>query len=105
MRQGDTVAVVSPSGPPNAILLRRGVERLEGLGLKVVVGEHVLGSQDLPYLAGADAARAADLQAAWCDPAVSVVFCARGGYGAARLLGLLDWGLMRAAGPKTLIGS
>ncbi|MEV1242126.1 LD-carboxypeptidase [Nonomuraea sp. NPDC049750] len=105
MRQGDTVAVVSPSGPPNAILLRRGVERLEGLGLKVVVGEHVLGSQELPYLAGADAARAADLQAAWCDPAVSVVFCARGGYGAARLLGLLDWGLMRAAGPKTLIGS
>ncbi|MFD1542963.1 S66 peptidase family protein [Nonomuraea guangzhouensis] len=105
MRQGDTVAVVSPSGPPNAILLRRGVERLEGLGLKVVVGEHVLGRQELPYLAGADAARAADLQAAWCDPAVSTVFCARGGYGAARLLGLLDWAAMRAAGPKTLIGS
>ena len=40
MRPGDTVAVVSPSGPPNAALLTRGVERLEGLGLKVVVGAH-----------------------------------------------------------------
>src|SRR4051812_42769477 len=91
MRQGDTVAVVSPSAPPNAVLLRRGVERLEGLGLKVVVGEHVLDRQDLDYLAGSDAARAADLRAAWCDPAVSAVFCSRGGYGAARLLPLLDW--------------
>ncbi|MEU6713335.1 LD-carboxypeptidase [Nonomuraea sp. NPDC046802] len=105
MQQGDTVAIVSPSGPPDAALLRRGVERLEGLGLKVVLGAHVLDRQELPYLAGADAARAADLQAAWCDPAVSAVFCCRGGYGAGRLLGLLDWDAMRAAGPKVLLGS
>lgn len=105
LRQGDTVAVVSPSGPADAALLRSGVERLEGLGLKVVPGEHVLGRQELPYLGGPDAARAADLEAAWCDPAVRAVFCARGGYGAARLLGLLDWERMRAAGPKVLVGS
>ncbi|AQZ61069.1 Muramoyltetrapeptide carboxypeptidase [[Actinomadura] parvosata subsp. kistnae] len=109
MRPGDTVAVVSPSGPPNAVLLRRGVRRLESLGLKVVVGEHVLDRQELDYLAGADAARAADLQAAWCDPAVSGVFCCRGGYGAGRLLDLLDWDAMREAGrlsgPKVLLGS
>ncbi|MEV4109580.1 LD-carboxypeptidase [Nonomuraea sp. NPDC049695] len=105
MRPGDTVAVVSPSGPPNAALLMRGVERLEGLGLKVVVGAHALDRQRLDYLAGDDAARAADLQTAWCDPAVSAVFCCRGGYGAARLLDLLDWDAMRAAGPKVLLGS
>ncbi|WP_219462050.1 S66 peptidase family protein [Nonomuraea rhizosphaerae] len=105
MRPGDTVAVVSPSGPPDATLLARGVQRLEGLGLKVVTGGSALDRQELPYLAGSDEARAADLQAAWCDPAVSVVFCSRGGYGAARLLGLLDWDAMRAAGPKTLVGS
>src|SRR5690606_6581752 len=100
-----TVAVVAPSGPVDAAALRRGVERLEGLGMKVVVGQHVFDRQDLPYLAGTDAARAADLQAAWCDPAVSAVFCARGGYGAGRLLPLLDWDAMRAAGPKVLVGS
>ncbi|MDR8409262.1 LD-carboxypeptidase [Nonomuraea sp. 3-1Str] len=105
IRPGDTVAVVAPSGPPDAALLKRGVERLEGLGLKVVAGGRVLDRQELPYLAGSDADRAADLQAAWCDPAVTAVFCARGGYGAARLLGLIDWDAMRAAGPKTLVGS
>ncbi|TMR09434.1 LD-carboxypeptidase [Nonomuraea turkmeniaca] len=105
MQQGDTVAIVSPSGPPDAVLLKRGVERLEGLGLKVVVGAHALDRQELDYLAGDDAARAADLQGAWCDPAVSAVFCCRGGYGAGRLLDLLDWDAMRAAGPKVLLGS
>jgi len=105
MQQGDTVAVVAPSGPVDAVQLGRGVERLEEIGLKVVVGAHVLDRQELPYLAGSDTGRAADLQAAWCDPAVAAVFCARGGYGAARLLGLLDWELMRAAGPKVLLGS
>lgn len=105
MRPGDTVAIVSPSGPPNAVRLRDGVQALEALGLKVVLGENVLARQALGYLAGSDEARAADLQAAWCDPAVSAVFCSRGGYGAARLLGLLDFDAMRAAGPKTLVGS
>ncbi|GAA3469023.1 S66 peptidase family protein [Nonomuraea roseola] len=103
MRAGDTVAIVSPSGPANATLLARGVRLLEGLGLKVVLGEHVLDREG--FLAGSDADRAADLQAAWCDPAVSAVFCSRGGYGAARLLDLLDWAAMREAGPKVLLGS
>ncbi|MEO3885110.1 LD-carboxypeptidase [Nonomuraea sp. B5E05] len=105
MQPGDTVAIVSPSGPPDAVMLRRGVERLESLGLKVVIGAHALDRQELGYLAGSDAARAADLQAAWCDPAVSAVFCCRGGYGAARLLDRLDWNAMRAAGRKVLVGS
>ncbi|MFD1930542.1 LD-carboxypeptidase [Nonomuraea mangrovi] len=103
LREGDTVAVVSPSGPPNAALLQRGVKLLEGLGLKVMLGRHVLDREG--YLAGSDADRAADLQAAWCDPAVSAVFCSRGGYGAARILDLVDWHAMRAAGPKILLGS
>ncbi|MEV4065404.1 S66 peptidase family protein [Nonomuraea dietziae] len=103
MRAGDTVAIVSPSGPANATLLARGVRLLEGLGLKVVLGEHVLDREG--FLAGSDADRAADLQAVWCDPAVSAVFCSRGGYGAARLLDLLDWAAMREAGPKVLLGS
>ncbi|MFI6297462.1 LD-carboxypeptidase [Nonomuraea sp. NPDC050790] len=105
MRPGDTVAVVSPSGPPDPVRLARGVALLEGLGARVVTGAHVTARQGLPYLAGSDAARAADLQAAWCDPAVTTVFCSRGGYGAARVLDLLDWAAMRAAGPKTLVGS
>ena len=56
------------------------------------------------HLAGTDEQRAADLQQAWCDPATRAVVCARGGSGAARIVDLLDWDAMRAAGPRVLVG-
>ena len=43
--------------------------------------------------------------AAWTDPSVRAVICARGGYGAGRVLPLLDWDALAAAGPKLLHGS
>ena len=56
------------------------------------------------YLASDDAARAEDLMRAWCDPSVQAVFCARGGYGVQRMVDLLDWESLAAAGPKALVG-
>ncbi|MGW5264064.1 S66 peptidase family protein [Microbispora sp. NPDC004025] len=103
LRPGDTVALVAPAGPVDPVRLERGTEVLTGLGLRVVHGASVLAREG--YLAGSDAARAADLRDAWCDPGVAAVVCARGGYGTTRLLGLLDWDAMAAAGPKILLGS
>jgi muramoyltetrapeptide carboxypeptidase len=103
LRRGDTVALVAPSGPVDPVRLERGRRVLEGLGLQVVLGTRLLDRSG--FLAGPDEARAADLGEAWCDPRVSAVVCARGGYGAARLLDLLDWDAMRAAEPKILLGS
>lgn len=106
LRRGDTVAVVAPAGPVPPDLLEAGVAHLESWGLDVVVGKHVQHRHSrLDYLAGGDAERAADLQRAWCDPQVSAVLCARGGYGSMRMLPYLDWTAMRAAGPKVLAGS
>ena len=48
--------------------------------------------------------RAADFIAAWTDPDIAAVWAARGGYGAQRMLDLLDRDLLRAAGPKHLVG-
>src|SRR5690606_4914730 len=48
-------------------------------------------------------ARAADINAAFADPEVRAVVCVRGGSGAARLLPLLDYDLIRA-NPKVLLG-
>ncbi|WP_432863050.1 S66 peptidase family protein [Microbispora rosea] len=103
LRPGDTVALVAPAGPVDPVLLEHGTELLTGLGLRVVHGASILAREG--YLAGPDAARAADLQDVWCDPGVAAVVCARGGYGTTRLLGLLDWDAMAAAGPKILLGS
>ncbi|MFJ8076732.1 LD-carboxypeptidase [Streptomyces sp. NPDC096176] len=105
LRAGDRVAVVAPSGPVPDERLDAGLDILRGWDLEPVVMPHVRETHpELGYLAGADEARAGDLTQAWCDPSVSAVICARGGYGAQRMVDLVDWTAMRAAGPKVLVG-
>ncbi|WP_411080476.1 LD-carboxypeptidase [Streptomyces sp. cmx-18-6] len=105
LRPGARVAVVAPSGPVPADRLEEGLGVLRDWGLEPVVGPHVLDVHpQLGHLAGTDADRAADLMAAWCDPSVDAVLCARGGYGAHRMVDLLDWAAIRAAGPKAFVG-
>ncbi|MEV1044281.1 LD-carboxypeptidase [Streptomyces sp. NPDC049916] len=105
LRPGSRVAVVAPSGPVPAERLEDGLAILRQWGLEPVVGPHVLAVHpELDHLAGADADRAGDFQAAWCDPSVAAVLCARGGYGAHRMVDLVDWAAVRAAGPKVFVG-
>ncbi|MBA2464667.1 MAG: DUF4031 domain-containing protein [Nocardioidaceae bacterium] len=108
LRAGSRVAVVAPAGPVTARPpggLDAGIAVLERWGLDVVVGPNARGVHpDVDYLAAPDEARAADFRAAWCDPLVEAVICARGGYGVQRMLDLLDWDAIAAAGPKTLVG-
>ncbi|MFJ3231816.1 LD-carboxypeptidase [Streptomyces sp. NPDC086787] len=102
---GARVAVVAPSGPVPEERLAAGLDVLRGWGLETVVAPHVLDTHGrLGYLAGSDADRAADLERSWCDPSVDAVLCARGGYGAQRMADLVDWDVMRAAGPKVFVG-
>ncbi|MEU6059210.1 LD-carboxypeptidase [Streptomyces sp. NPDC047097] len=105
LRPGDRVAVVAPSGTVPKERITAGVDILRGWGLDPVVMPHALDVHPrLGYLAGTDEARARDLAEAWCDPEVAAVLCARGGYGAQRLVDLLDWDALRAAGPKLFVG-
>jgi muramoyltetrapeptide carboxypeptidase len=102
---GDRVAVVAPSGPVPDDELDAGLAVLGSWGLDVLVGDHVRsGHERFGYLAADDAARAGDLMRAWCDPTVRAVLCARGGYGAQRMVDLLDWSSLAAAGAKVLVG-
>lgn len=105
LRPGARVAVVAPSGPVPAERLEAGLDLLRGWDLDPVVAPHVLDVHpELNYLAGTDENRARDLQEAWCDPSVDAVLCARGGYGVHRMVDLLDWPAVRAAGPKVFVG-
>jgi muramoyltetrapeptide carboxypeptidase len=106
LTEGARVALVAPSGPIERGRLEQSLALLDGWGLEAVVypsgrAEH----PSIPYLAGTDAQRAADLQDAWCDDSIDAVFCMRGGYGSVRLLDLLDRDALAAAGPKPLFGS
>jgi muramoyltetrapeptide carboxypeptidase len=102
LRAGDTVAIVAPATatffPVDLDIAR---ESLEAMGLKVVVGEHVLARHG--NLAGRDEERAADLNRFFADRTVSGIVALRGGWGSARLLPLLDYDVIRA-NPKVLLG-
>ena len=106
LRAGDGVTVVSPAGPVPAGPLRAGLDLLAGWGLRARLAPHAGDTHpDLPYLAGSDADRARDFQDAWCDPGAAAVLCARGGYGSARMVDLVDWERIAAAPRKVFVGS
>jgi muramoyltetrapeptide carboxypeptidase len=101
LRPGDTVMLVSPSGPAKPERVARGIELLTGWGLRPVLAPNVYARQG--YFAGADALRAADLNAAFADPEVRGVLCTRGGYGAQRIVEAVDMAAVRRD-PKVVAG-
>lgn len=107
LRPGDEVAVVAPAGAiRDQAALQRGLDRLARWGLRPDVLPSVHGQLDWPAgspLAASDDVRRADLQRAFAEPRYRAIFCARGGYGATRLLDQLDWSPL-AEDPKFLVG-
>ncbi|GAB4311097.1 MAG: LD-carboxypeptidase [Candidatus Sumerlaeia bacterium] len=102
LQEGDLVAVVAPaSAPPQADLIDKAIERLKELGFRVKPARHVRARWG--FLAGGDAGRARDINAAFADPRIRGVFCVRGGYGSGRLLRLIDFQTVRA-NPKVFVG-
>ena len=102
---GATIAVVAPSGPADEERVGLGSAVLASWGFQVRLGPHVLGRHDdLPYLSAPDQTRADDLETAWCDPTVDAVWAARGGYGTQRMVNMIEFNRLRAAGPKTFVG-
>jgi muramoyltetrapeptide carboxypeptidase len=102
LKQGATLAVLSPASTPKPELVERGVEHLHKLRYKTVVGAHALDSVPL-YYAGTIEDRLHDLHAAFADPAIDGIVCTRGGWGSAELLPHLDAELIRS-NPKPFIG-
>lgn len=99
---GARVALVAPAGPlrgPEE--LARAVANARALGWEPVTAPHALAR--VGYFAGDDARRAADLNAALCDPRIDGVWCLRGGYGAMRILPAVEWDAL-VRHPKAILG-
>lgn len=101
LRPGGRVALVAPAGPLPDGAVDRAVERVIAWGFEPVVGEHARKRHG--YLAGVDAERAADFNAALRDDSIDAVWCLRGGYGVMRILDDIDWPAL-AARPRAVIG-
>lgn len=101
LQPNQTIALVAPAGPIQPEEIQPFIEAATGLGHPLRVGRHVYDRSG--FLAGSDADRAADLNAAFANDEVKAILCVRGGYGCSRILDYLDWEVIRAH-PKLFIG-
>jgi muramoyltetrapeptide carboxypeptidase len=101
LRRGDTISVIAPAGPVVRERIEKAFDRLRSLGYRIKTHGDVFRARG--YLAGDDSTRAGELMAAFADPESTAVWCARGGYGVARLLNRIDYELLERH-PKVFVG-
>lgn len=101
LREGDCIGLAAPASAFKAEALLQGIEVLRDLGFRVTYTPRIF--ESYRYLAGSDAARAAELHALFANPEVKAILCCRGGYGSQRLLPYLDTEII-TANPKIFMG-
>src|SRR5262249_31571205 len=90
LQPGDTIGIAAVSRPVWPDKLAAGIAVLESRGYRVVCASNVGCGAPGGMLAGTDAERADGYRALLRDPEVDAIFFATGGYGAGRILSLLD---------------
>jgi muramoyltetrapeptide carboxypeptidase len=101
LREGDLISIVTPASHIEQEAVIRAVEKLEGSGFRVTLGDHVF-TRSGPF-AGTDDERLHDIQKATDDPEVKAVLCSRGGYGMSRIVDRIDFSILRSH-PKWYVG-
>jgi len=100
---GARMALLAPSSAVSAQKLETAVELVRSLGLEPVVYPSCREGNRRGGFAADDGQRAKDLQDAFSAPSIQGIWCVRGGYGAGRLLPLLNWREI-ARHPKVFCG-
>lgn len=98
---GDTIGIIAPSGNVNIEKIMQAKSYFEKAGYKVKLGKNIEKCQK--YLAGTDEERLEDLHNAFLDKEINAIICARGGYGALRLISKIDYNVIKN-NPKIFCG-
>jgi muramoyltetrapeptide carboxypeptidase len=101
LKPNDVIGVAAPSARFNVQAFEQGVASLESMGFEVHIPNGI--TSRYRYLAGTDRQRADVLNSLFADPKIKGIIAARGGFGAMRLLPLLDWESI-AKNPKLFMG-
>jgi len=101
LKKGSIVGLVAPASFLTEEQVAQSVQNVEMLGFRVKQAGNLHFRQG--YFAGSDAVRADSINAMFADTSVDAILCARGGYGCARILDLLDYKMIRR-NPKPLLG-
>ena len=101
LEKNSTIGIISPSYWLEEKILIKTAKFFTDLGYNIKIGA----SNNLKWgpFAGTPQERADDLHRMFADPNIDAIMCARGGYGANRVLPLLDYDLIRK-NPKIFIG-
>jgi len=99
--QKSIIGVISPSYWLDENILRKTAKFFQDIGYKLQFGK----SNHLKWgpFAGTPQERADDINSMFSDPNIDAIMCARGGYGANRVLPLIDYESIRQ-NPKIFIG-
>ena len=101
LSEGDTIAIAAPARKISMEELQPALRFIEDQGFKIKVDNTVF--KQFHQFAGTDAERAYHFQNLLDDPEVKAILCARGGYGAMRMIGGLDFSKF-ILNPKWIIG-
>ena len=102
LKEGDRVALISPSYFTPMENVEKTADVLRSWGLEPVVGPNVGKVVDGRY-AGTIAERVSDIRWALSDPSIKAIICNRGGYGTIQLIDQLTLQELKAS-PKWLVG-
>ena len=101
LKKGDIIGITSPAGYITAEEIQPAIKRMESWGYKIKTGK-TIGKRDFTF-GGTDEERTEDFQQMLDDPKIKAIMCARGGYGAVRIIDKLNW-LKFKQRPKWIIG-
>jgi len=101
LKQGDTIALVTPGSYITEEEKEESINNIRELGFNVIYTDRLM--QKNGYFSASDEERAADLNEMFERKDVQGIMCARGGYGCARILSYLGYNLIED-NPKPLIG-
>lgn len=101
LKKGDTIGICCPAGYITLDDIQPAVFKLKEWGYNVKPGE-TIGKKDFTF-GGTDQERANDLQQMIDDKTIKAIMCARGGYGAVRIIDHIDFKKLRI-NPKWIIG-
>ncbi len=101
LKKGSYIGITSPAGYITLEEIQPAINLIESWGYKVKIGD-TIGKKDFTF-GGTDEERTADLQHMLDDKSIKAIMCARGGYGAVRIIDKLKWEKFKAK-PKWIIG-
>lgn len=101
LKKGDTIGITSPAGYITLPEIQSAINKIQEWGYQVSIGI-TIGKRDFTF-GGTDEERRADLQQMLDNPGIKAILCARGGYGAVRIVDQLDFKKFKKD-PKWVIG-